>query len=69
MKLSDIEPGTRILIPCPQCEDKKSVVFKNRWQYERAKTQKCARCRGQEATDRKFWEAASVWKNRRFKAI
>lgn len=44
MKLSDIARGTKILIQCPSCLNKRSVIFKDKYNYERDILRLCHTC-------------------------
>lgn len=45
MKISEIKPGTRILVPCIECGRKRSLLFTCAAQYALQKSRKCEECR------------------------
>lgn len=44
MKISEIKYGTRILLPCPRCERKRSLVFDGPAWYQKQKSRICQDC-------------------------
>jgi len=48
MKLSEIKPGTKILVPCVRCGYKRSLQFQSVAGYKRALSRECRACRAEE---------------------
>lgn len=44
MRLADLKPGTRILVPCATCPEKRSIVFQSVPEYFAAKARVCRVC-------------------------
>lgn len=44
MKISELTYGIRILIPCPRCERKRSVIFNGPATYREQKARICREC-------------------------
>ena len=49
MKLTDLKKGMRILVPCPTCPEKRSIVFHSAPEYRATKARPCWSCQAEDA--------------------
>lgn len=44
MKLSELKPGTKMLVPCARCAVKRSLIYRTPSEYKRQKEKICVVC-------------------------